>query len=829
MEDAHDDTGQAEQGTSSSSWWASDFVEKFGSVSLNSQEDRLTRKEAIRHSEQDELLSETASQILWSTGVLSEPIPNGFYSVVPDKKLKGMFDRLPTLDELSILEADGLRADIILVDVQRDKKLHMLKQLITALVKGLNSNPAAIIKKIAGLVSDLYKRPNMESSPAKFPLEEVSQCSMARGVQLLGQIKNGSCRPRAILFKVLADTVGLESKLMVGLPNDERIESADSYKHMSVVVVMNSVELLVDLMRFPGQLIPRSTRAIFLTHVSAAGESDSAENDSCDSPLEPNSPMYGFPERADVDSAEKDDTGQFAKRFDMNVPGPSLQNKMLRSATSLDRRMSPEHPSFRARGRSMLGGERKSLRDYADDDADSSRSVGVPTTEARRLRRRSISITPEIGDDIVRFVISGLEVFKLQYQHKIAVLPAISTIVNKFCLLVTYFDTWAVRAMNETLKQNRLLRERGEETSLPTSPNSQNTSANPETNASDFHLGNRDEISGARSALYVLHGEQSSQKAISLPSSPHQYRSGTPDRNITSEQTPTDEMVSTWNKILEARMYRDNSLLPYEEWNIEFSELTVGTRVGIGFFGEVFRGIWNGTDVAIKVFLEQDLTSENMEDFCNEIAILSRLRHPNVILFLGACTKPPRLSMVTEYMEMGSLYYLIHLSGQKKKLSWRRRLKMLRDICRGLMCIHRMKIAHRDLKSANCLVNKHWAVKICDFGLSRIMTDSTIGESSSAGTPEWMAPELIRNEPFTEKCDIFSLGVIMWELCTLRRPWEGVPPEKVVYAVGNEGSRLEIPEGPLGRLIADCWAEPHDRPNCEDILTRLLDCEYALC
>lgn len=787
MDETHDDTGQAEQGPSSSTWWASDFVENFGSVSLTSQEDRLSRKEAIRHNDQDELFSETASQILWSTGVLSDPIPNGFYSVVPDKKLKEMYDRLPTLDELSALEADGLRADIILVDAQRDKKLHMLKQLITALVKGLNSNPAAIIKKIAGLVSDLYKRPNMESSPVKFSLEEASQSSMARGVQLLGQIKNGSCRPRAILFKVLADTVGLESKLMVGLPNDERIECADSYKHMSVVVVLNSVELLVDLMRFPGQLIPRSTRAIFLTHISAAGESDSAENDSCDSPLEPNSPMCGFSERVDQDSAEKDDTGQFVRRFDMNIPGPSLQHRVLRSAT-LERRLSPEHPSLRARGRSMLGGERKSLKDFADD-AGSSRSVGVPTSEARRLRRRSISITPEIGDDIVR----------------------------------------AVRAMNETLKQNRLLRERGEDRSLPTSPNSKNTDANPETNASDFHLGSRDEFSGARSALYALHGEQSSQKAISLPSSPHQYRSRTPEITMTSEQAPSDEMVSTWNKILEARMYRDKSLLPYEEWNIEFSELTVGTRVGIGFFGEVFRGIWNGTDVAIKVFLEQDLTSENMEDFCNEIAILSRLRHPNVILFLGACTKPPRLSMVTEYMEMGSLYYLIHLSGQKKKLSWRRRLKMLRDICRGLMCIHRMKIVHRDLKSANCLVNKHWTVKICDFGLSRIMTDSPVGDTSSAGTPEWMAPELIRNESFSEKCDIFSLGVIMWELCTLSRPWEGVPPERVVYAVANEGSRLEIPEGPLGRLITDCWAEPHERPNCEEILSRLLDCEYALC
>lgn len=95
------------------------------------------------------------------------------------------------------------------------------------------------------------------------------------------------------------------------------------------------------------------------------------------------------------------------------------------------------------------------------------------------------------------------------------------------------------------------------------------------------------------------------------------------------------------------------------------------------------------------------------------------------------------------------------------------------------MCIHRMKIVHRDLKSANCLVNKHWTVKICDFGLSRIMINSPMRDSSSAGTPEWMAPELIRNEPFTEKCDIFSLGVIMWELCTLNRPWDGVPPERV--------------------------------------------------
>ncbi|XP_022739433.1 serine/threonine-protein kinase EDR1-like isoform X2 [Durio zibethinus] len=820
MEETRDDAGPAEQGPSNATWWSSDFIEKFGSVSLGSHEESLSNRESPRNFDQDGLSSQTASQILWSTGMLSEPIPNGFYSVILDKRLKELFDTIPTLEALHALCAEGYRADIILVDAERDKKLSMLKQLIVALVKGLNSNPAAIIKKIAGLVSDCYKRTTVES-PAKAALEETSHMFENRSVQMLGQIKHGSCRSRAVLFKVLADTVGLESKLMVGLPNDGAVECADSYKHMSVIVVLNSVELLVDLLRFPGQLIPRSTKAIFMSHISAAGESDSAENDSCDSPLEPNSPLYGFSERVDPDSAEKDENLQFHRKLDgsSNITGASLRNMMLRSSTSIDGKLSlshsepniattfgrrsrrkviaeqrtasssPEHPSFRARARSMLSGDRNSLRDYGDDVA-TSRSGGASMSEARRIRRRSISMTPEIGDDIVR----------------------------------------AVKAMNEALKQNRLLQERGEDRSFAHSSTDRNESQDLQKNLSNFHLDGHDKIAGGRSALYNLCKNQiNSQKAISLPSSPHGYRRQTSERSGVSAYVANDEMVATWNKILESPMFNNNPLLPYPEWNIDFSELTVGTRVGIGFFGEVFRGVWNGTDVAIKVFLEQDLTAENMEDFCNEISILSRLRHPNVILFLGACTKPPQLSMITEYMEMGSLYFLIHLSGQKKRLSWRKKLKMLLDISRGLMCIHRMKIVHRDLKSANCLVNKHWTVKICDFGLSRIMTSRPMRDSASAGTPEWMAPELIRNEPFTEKCDIFSLGVIMWELCTLNRPWEGVPPERVVYAVANEGSRLEIPEGPLGRLISDCWAEPEERPTCEEILSRLLDCEYSLC
>ncbi|KAL0740738.1 hypothetical protein Bca4012_082251 [Brassica carinata] len=672
---------------------STELAERVKSLSVESQGDGLMIRESPRCVEHDAVSpGQRASQLLWDTGMLCEPIPNGFYSVVPDKRVKEVYNRLPTPSELHALGEEGVRIEVILVDFQKDKKLAMLKQLITTLVSG--SNPASVIKKIAGTVSDFYKRPTLES-PSKLALEENAFLFENHGAQLLGQIKRGCCRARAILFKVLADTVGLESRLVVGLPNDGTVDCLDSSKHMSVTVVINSVELLVDLIRFPGH-------------------------------------------------TEKDENLQFHRRLEgyPNASGPSLHNLMLRPAAASNsshsepnvatvfwrrsRRKviaeqrtassSPEHPSMRSRGRSMLSTGRNSFKDYTGDASPSRNQSKPDSCMAERM---------------------------------------------------------------ETAQ-----------------------------------------VSGLR-----LDDEFNSKKTMSLPSSPHAYRSQGSGRRGPSDFAVKD----TWNKVVESSTLQNQPLLPYQEWDIDFSELTVGTRVGIGFFGEVFRGVWNGTDVAIKLFLEQDLTAENMEDFCNEISILSRVRHPNVVLFLGACTKPPRLSMITEYMELGSLYYLIHMSGQKKKLSWHRRLRMLRDICRGLMCIHRMKIVHRDLKSANCLVDKHWTVKICDFGLSRIMTDENMKDTSSAGTPEWMAPELIRQEPFTEKCDIFSLGVIMWELSTLRKPWEGVPPEKVIFAVAHEKSRLEIPDGPLSKLIADCWAEPQERPSCEEILRGLLDCEYTLC
>ncbi|CAH8385369.1 unnamed protein product [Eruca vesicaria subsp. sativa] len=303
---------------------------------------------------------------------------------------------------------------------------------------------------------------------------------------------------------------------------------------------------------------------------------------------------------------------------------------------------------------------------------------------------------------------------------------------------------------------------------------------------------------------------------------------------FSKEQDDNDSIEShdihIWNKVLESPMFQNKPLLPNEECIIDSSTLKLGTRVGIGCSAEVFRGTWNETEVAIKIFADQEVTVENIKDFCNEIFILRHILYGLVvvIMFHGVCIKP-QLTLVTEYVDKGSLHHLLHWTDEIKNLSWREKINILHDICRGLMYIHGMGIVHRDLKSANCLLSNDWTVKLCDFGLSIMMEGTTVNDIVPAGTPEWVAPEVIRNEPLSEKCDIYSFGVIMWELCTLSKPWEGVPKEKVVNTVANEGARLDIPEGPLAKLIEDCWSEePEQRPNCVEILTYLATCEKSL-
>ncbi|KAJ0914823.1 putative protein kinase TKL-CTR1-DRK-2 family [Helianthus annuus] len=261
------------------------------------------------------------------------------------------------------------------------------------------------------------------------------------------------------------------------------------------------------------------------------------------------------------------------------------------------------------------------------------------------------------------------------------------------------------------------------------------------------------------------------------------------------------------------------------EWEILWEDLQIGERIGIGSYGEVYRSEWNGTEVAVKKFMNQDISGDALTQFKGEIEIMLRLRHPNVVLFMGAVTRPPNLSILTEFLPRGSLYKLLHRTNVQ--LDEKRRMRMALDVAKGMNYLHTSNpvIVHRDLKTPNLLVDKNWVVKVCDFGMSRMKHHTFLSSKSTAGTPEWMAPEVLRNEPATEKCDVYSFGVILWELATLRVPWTELNSMQVVGAVGFQYRHLDIPETVdpvVARIITDCWhPEPQCRPSFKEIIARL--------
>ncbi|KAK8335839.1 hypothetical protein V6Z11_A09G082400 [Gossypium hirsutum] len=268
----------------------------------------------------------------------------------------------------------------------------------------------------------------------------------------------------------------------------------------------------------------------------------------------------------------------------------------------------------------------------------------------------------------------------------------------------------------------------------------------------------------------------------------------------------------------------DSDCLDYE---ILWEDLTIGEQIGQGSCGTVYHALWYGSDVAVKVFSKQEYSDDIIHAFRQEVSLMKRLRHPNVLLFMGAVTSPQRLCIVTEFLPRGSLFRL--LQRNTTKLDWRRRIHMALDVARGMNYLHHCNppIIHRDLKSSNLLVDKNWTVKVGDFGLSRLKHETYLTTRTGKGTPQWMAPEVLRNELSDEKSDIYSFGVVLWELATEKIPWENLNSMQVIGAVGFMNQRLEIPNGVDPRwasIIESCWhSDPQCRPTFQELLNKLRD------
>ncbi|XP_041994499.1 probable serine/threonine-protein kinase drkD isoform X1 [Salvia splendens] len=257
---------------------------------------------------------------------------------------------------------------------------------------------------------------------------------------------------------------------------------------------------------------------------------------------------------------------------------------------------------------------------------------------------------------------------------------------------------------------------------------------------------------------------------------------------------------------------------------IQWEDLQLKEEIGQGSFAVVYRGIWNGSDVAVKVYTGSQY-DETLLDYKKEIDIMRRLRHPNVLLFMGASCTEEKIAIVTEYMTRGSLFKTLHRSNQS--LDIRRRLRIALDVARGMNYLHHRNppIVHRDLKSSNLLVDKSWNVKVGDFGLSKLKHSTFLTARSGRGTPQWMAPEVLRNELSTEKSDVYSFGVVLWELMTERIPWSDLNALQVVGVVGFMNSRLDIPSSidpQIASIISECWtSNSEDRPSFKDMIPKL--------
>eukprot|EP01114_Cavostelium_apophysatum_P013188 TRINITY_DN3132_c0_g1_i5.p1 TRINITY_DN3132_c0_g1~~TRINITY_DN3132_c0_g1_i5.p1 ORF type:complete len:1448 (-),score=345.98 TRINITY_DN3132_c0_g1_i5:8-4351(-) len=262
-----------------------------------------------------------------------------------------------------------------------------------------------------------------------------------------------------------------------------------------------------------------------------------------------------------------------------------------------------------------------------------------------------------------------------------------------------------------------------------------------------------------------------------------------------------------------------------KDWMIPYDEIEIGGKLGAGAFGTVYQGTWRGTDVAVKTITKSDLTEQDISEFLRELVLMKNLRpHTNVITLFGFCTSP--LAIVTEFCANGSLYDLLH---GEKKLSEETIFGFVRGIAAGMLHLHSEGIIHRDLACRNILLHGD-VVKVSDFGMSRITQKEESNKTkTTVGPLKWMSPESLNDRIYGPKTDIYSFGVVLYEILTRQNPYDDMESlEAAIKVASGELSILdELPEGveyppTLLRLMKDCVQfDPANRPDFEAVVSKL--------
>lgn len=278
------------------------------------------------------------------------------------------------------------------------------------------------------------------------------------------------------------------------------------------------------------------------------------------------------------------------------------------------------------------------------------------------------------------------------------------------------------------------------------------------------------------------------------------------------------------------------------QWVIDSSELEYTLKLGSGSSGKVYKGLYKTKQVAVKV-LKAITTQSQLEEFKKEFQIMCAVRSPYVVTFYGAALEP-KLCMVMEYCLRDSLYHVMNrTTPQPYDIGWDKFFRFALQMTRGVECLHNWtpSIVHRDFKSLNLLINEAWDCKVCDFGLSRFNTAENLNTLSQIrGTFAYCAPEVATGSgvPYTVKSDVYSIGIVLWELATrvvigeYQRPFSEYPNIKMDFQImlnSKDGVRPTLTtQAPasLRDIYQSCVAQnPADRPTCTQLSQLLVKIE----
>jgi tRNA A-37 threonylcarbamoyl transferase component Bud32 len=249
----------------------------------------------------------------------------------------------------------------------------------------------------------------------------------------------------------------------------------------------------------------------------------------------------------------------------------------------------------------------------------------------------------------------------------------------------------------------------------------------------------------------------------------------------------------------------------------------------LGSFGEILKTKWRGTPVAVKRILPA-LSDDKMvvQDFRNEVELLVKLRHPNIVQFLGAVTKKPPLMLITEFLRGGDLHQFLKDKGA---LPTGTAVNFALDIARGMAYLHNGPnvIIHRDLKPRNVLMVNTNHLKVGDFGLSKLLKVKHAHDiyrlTGETGSYRYMAPEVFEHRSYDAKVDVFSFAMILYQMFEGVAPFANYEPNDAAKLVAKRDRpifRARTYPAEMKELIEECW--DHDgkkRPTFMDILNRL--------